>query len=62
MRFLPTASDRRGELVSPTLGWQQATMAAGDGEAVRSKLGIDVGKLWCSSGEDEGTKGGSGLQ
>jgi hypothetical protein len=37
-------------------------MAAGDGEAVRPKLGIDVGELWCSSGEDEGTKGGDGLQ
>jgi hypothetical protein len=32
-------------------------MAAGDGKAVRAKLGIDVGELWCSSGEDEGTKG-----
>jgi hypothetical protein len=25
-------------------------------------LGVDVGKLQCSSGEDEGTKGGGGLR
>jgi hypothetical protein len=31
--------------------------ADGDGEAVRSATGIDVGKLRCSSDEDEGTKG-----
>jgi hypothetical protein len=37
-------------------------VAAGDGEAVRLALGVDVGKLRCSSGEDEGTKGGGGLQ
>jgi hypothetical protein len=55
-------SDQCGELVLPTLGWQRATMAAGDGEAVPPKLGIDIEKLWCSSGEDEGTKGGGGLQ
>jgi hypothetical protein len=30
---------------------------ASDGEAVRLASGIDVGKLWCFSGEDEGTKG-----
>jgi hypothetical protein len=35
---------------------------AGDGEAVRLASGVDVGKLWCSSGEDEGMKGGEGLQ
>jgi hypothetical protein len=32
-------------------------VAASDGEAVRSATGIDVGKLRCSSDEDEGTKG-----
>jgi hypothetical protein len=37
-------------------------MAAGDGEAAQPKLGIDVSGLWCSSGEDEGTKGGVSLQ
>jgi hypothetical protein len=37
-------------------------VAAGVGEAVRSAMGIDVGKLRCSSDEDEGTKGGSGLR
>jgi hypothetical protein len=37
-------------------------MVAGDGEAVRPKLGVDVGGLWGSSGEDEGTKGGVGLR
>jgi hypothetical protein len=37
-------------------------MAAGDGEAVRPKLGIDVSEFWCSSGEDEGTKVGGGLR
>jgi hypothetical protein len=36
-------------------------MAAGDGEAVRSKLGVGVGSFWCSSGEDEGTKRGNDL-
>jgi hypothetical protein len=50
------------ELVSLTLGLQQATVAAGDGEAVRPKLGVEVGKLWCSSGKDEGTNGGDGVQ
>jgi hypothetical protein len=37
-------------------------MVAGDSEAVRPKLGVDIGELWCSSGEDEGTKGGGGLR
>jgi hypothetical protein len=32
-------------------------VAAGDDEAVRLAWGVDAGKLWCSSGEDEGTKG-----
>jgi hypothetical protein len=39
------AWDRHGELISPTLGWRRATMAAGDDEAVRPKLGIDVSEL-----------------
>jgi hypothetical protein len=60
-RFLPTASDQHRELVSPTLGWRWVTMAAGDGEAVQLEIGVDVGELWCSSGEDQGTKGGGGL-
>jgi hypothetical protein len=38
-------SDQCGELVLPTLGWQRATMAAGDGEVVPPKLGIDIDKL-----------------
>jgi hypothetical protein len=37
-------------------------VAAGDGEAVQLASGVDAGKLRCSSGEDEGTKGGDGLQ
>jgi hypothetical protein len=37
-------------------------MVARVGEAVRPKLGIDVGDLWSSSGEDEGTKGGISLR
>jgi hypothetical protein len=36
-------------------------VVAGDVEAVRLASGIDIGKLWCSFGEDEGSKGGSGL-
>jgi hypothetical protein len=32
-------------------------VAAGDGEAVSLASGINAGKLRCSSGEDEGTKG-----
>jgi hypothetical protein len=32
-------------------------VAVGDGEAVRLALGVVAGKLRCSSGEDEGTKG-----
>jgi hypothetical protein len=35
-------------------------VAAGNGEEVRLASGVDTGKLWCSSGEDEGTKGGGG--
>jgi hypothetical protein len=38
------------------------TVAAGDGEAARLASGVDADKLWCSSCEDEGTKGGGGLQ
>jgi hypothetical protein len=33
-------------------------VAAGDGEAVRLASGVNAGKHWCFSGEDEGTKGG----
>jgi hypothetical protein len=53
---------QRGELDSLTLGRQWIAVVAGDGEAVRLASGVDVGKLWCSSGEDEGMKGGEGLQ
>jgi hypothetical protein len=37
-------------------------VAAGDGEAVRLASDVDAGTLRCSSGEDEGTKGGGGLR
>jgi hypothetical protein len=37
-------------------------VAAGDSEAVRLASGVDAGKLRCSSGVDEGTKGGGGLR
>jgi hypothetical protein len=37
-------------------------VAAGDGEAIQLALGINFGKLRCSSGEDESTKGGDDLQ
>jgi hypothetical protein len=53
---------RRGELNLLTLGWQQMVVAAGDGEVVQLASGVDIGKLLCSSGEDEGTKGGGGLR
>jgi hypothetical protein len=53
---------RREELDSLTLGWQRTAVAAGNGEEVRLASGVDTGKLWCSSGEDEGTKGGDGLR
>jgi hypothetical protein len=33
-------------------------VAAGDSEAVRLASGVHADKLRCSSGEDEGTKGG----
>jgi hypothetical protein len=36
-------------------------MVTGDGEAIRPQLGIDIGELWCSSDEHEGTKGAGGL-
>jgi hypothetical protein len=61
-RFSPTASWRHGELDSLTLGHQRTVVAAGDGEADRLASGVDADKLWCSSGEDEGTKGGGGLR
>jgi hypothetical protein len=38
------------------------TVAAGDGEAVRSASGVDASMLRCSFGEDESTKGGGGLR
>jgi hypothetical protein len=37
-------------------------VVAGDGEAVQLASGVDAGMIWCSSGEDEGTKGGGGLR
>jgi hypothetical protein len=40
----------------------QNAMAAGDGGAVLSKLVISNNGLWWSSGKDEGTKRGGGLQ
>jgi hypothetical protein len=55
------ASWRRGELNSLTLGRQRTAVAASDGEAVWLGAGVNIGKLRCSSGEDEGTKGGGGL-
>jgi hypothetical protein len=39
------------------LGQQRTAVVTGDGEAVQLASGIDAGKLRCSSGEDEGTKG-----
>jgi hypothetical protein len=56
------ASWRHGELVLLTLGRQQAAVAASDDEAVRLASGVIIGKLRCSSSEDEGTKGGGGLR
>jgi hypothetical protein len=44
------------------MGWQRTAVVAGDGEAVRLVSSVDAGKLWCSSGEDEGTKVGGGLR
>jgi hypothetical protein len=37
-------------------------VAIGDSEAVRLASDIDASKLWCSSGDDEGTKGGGNLR
>jgi hypothetical protein len=37
-------------------------VAAGDGKVVQMASGVDADKLRCSSGEDEGTKGGGGLR
>jgi hypothetical protein len=61
-RFSPTASWRCGQVDSLTLGRQRMAVAAGDGEAVQLASGVDAGKLQCSSGEDEGTKGGGSLR
>jgi hypothetical protein len=44
------------------MGWQWTTVAAGNIRAARLALGVVAGKLWCSSGEDEGTKGDGGIQ
>jgi hypothetical protein len=48
---------QRGDLDSLTLGWQRTAVAAGVGEATWLASGVVTGKLCCSSGEDEGTKG-----
>jgi hypothetical protein len=37
-------------------------VVAGDGEATQLASGVVTGKLCCSSGENEGTKGGGGLR
>jgi hypothetical protein len=37
-------------------------VAASDDEAVQLASGVNASKLWCSYGEDEGTKGGGGLR
>jgi hypothetical protein len=37
-------------------------VAASDDEAVQLASGVNADKLWCSYGEDEGTKRGGGLQ
>jgi hypothetical protein len=50
IRSSPTASWRRGNLDSLTLGWQRTAVAAGDSEATRHKLGIDGGGLRGSFG------------
>jgi hypothetical protein len=44
------------------LGTEWAAVVAGDGEAVWLASGVVAGKIRCSSGEDEGTKGGGGLR
>jgi hypothetical protein len=54
------ASWRLGDHDSLTLRWQRTAVMAGDGEVTQLALGIVAGKLRCSSGEDEGTKGGGG--
>jgi hypothetical protein len=41
---------QHGEPILLTLGARRAMMAAGVGGVVRPKLGIDVGRLWGSSG------------
>jgi hypothetical protein len=61
-RFSPTTLWRHRELDSLTLGRKRTTVAAGNSEAVWLASGVDAGKLRCSSGEDEGTKGGDGLR
>jgi hypothetical protein len=61
-RSSPTTSWWRGDLDSLTLGRQQVAVAAGDDEVSRLASGVVTGKLWCSSSEDEGTKGGCDLR
>jgi hypothetical protein len=61
-RFSSMASWRRRELDSVTFRRHRTAVAVGDGEVVQLALGVDAGKLWCSSGEDEGTKGAGGLR
>jgi hypothetical protein len=56
------ASWQHGDLDSLALGQQPTVVAAGNGEATRLASGVIADKLWCSSGEDEGTKGGGGLR
>jgi hypothetical protein len=44
------------------LGMAADDGGAGDGEATRLPSGVIAGKLRCSSGDDEGTKGGGSLR
>jgi hypothetical protein len=61
-RSSPTTLWQHGDLNLLTLGWQQTAVAAGNSEATRLASDVITGKLRCSSGEDEGTKGGGGLR
>jgi hypothetical protein len=56
-RFSPMTSWWHEELDSLTLGRQRAAVTASNGEVVQLALSVDTGKLRCSSGEDDGTKG-----